>query len=135
MDGGPAYRQDSKIGPRDADFGVRMASVEDLVRISDENRQRGWSARWSSPDALRGEVAAGSTAILCPLFRNGGLVTEPESYRCHIFFASSKENRGLVSLIDVGRGTFESLREANSIENLTRVIRLLIDSYDLTPLG
>lgn len=41
----------------------------------------------------------------------------------------------MVSLIDVGRGTFENLREANSIENLTRVVRLLIDNYELTPLG
>lgn len=135
MSGDPAYRQESKIGPRDVDFGVRMASVEDLVHINNENRYRGWSARWSSPDALRNEVAAGSTAILCPLFRNGGLVAEPESYRCHVFFASSRENRGLVSLIDVGRGTFANLREVNSIENLTRVVRLLVDSYELTPLG
>ncbi|MBO4161250.1 hypothetical protein [Micromonospora antibiotica] len=135
MSGDPAYRQESKIGPRDADFGVRMAGVEDLVRINDENRHRGWSARWSSHDALRSEVAAGSTAILCPLFRNGGLLAESQSYRCHVFFASSRENRGLVSLIDVGKGTFENLREANSIENLTRVVRLLMDSYELTPLG
>lgn len=129
------YRQESKIGLRDADFAFRMASVEDLVHINDENRRHGWSARWSSPDTLRREVAAGSTAILSPLFRNGGLITVPESYRCHIFFASNRENRGLVSLIDVGRGTFETLREVNSVENLTRVVRLLIDSYDLTPLG
>jgi hypothetical protein len=129
------HRQESKVDSRDADFVVRLASVEDLVKINDEDRRQGWSARWSSSDALRSDVAAGSTAILCPLFRNGGPLDEPESYRCHVFIASGRQNRGLVSLLDVGRLTLENLREADSIETLTRVVRLLIDSYDVSPLS
>ncbi len=112
----------------------RLASVDELSAVNDEAKRNSWGAKWSSKEALRNQVGAGTTAILCPVFRNGGTTGEPESFRCYIWFYPSSPARPLVSLLDVACETFSKLREASSAQQLKRVSRVLLDGYELTKL-
>jgi hypothetical protein len=115
-----------KIPTDHPDFSVRLAGIDDLLRINEEARANGWTARWSSPAALRRQVDPASTAIICPLLRNG----RGESLRCHVWFVADRP-KGVVSLLDVGKGTLLGLREAATPRDLRQVARILLDSYDL----
>ncbi len=74
-------------------------------------------------------------ALLCPLFFvNGGLIEEPESYRCHVWFVSAVDGKSVVSLVDVTRESLEGLREVSNPVHLRRVVRVLLDGSDLAAL-
>jgi hypothetical protein len=108
----------------DADFTVRVAATDDLLRIQRENVANGWARRWSSEDALLRQVESVAGVFLCPMLRNGGPVTEPESYRCWAWFVLGTEDgtRG-VTLLDVSRDVFDKLPELESPTELRRVIK------------
>jgi hypothetical protein len=126
------FRQQSMVAWNDPDFSVRLASVEDLVQVQRDTQHNGWGARWSSEDALVRQVEPGTTAVLCPLFRNGGPEDEPESYRCHIWFVlRSEKDARIVSLVDVGMDMFTTLPEASDPAQLKRVIRVMFEGSPL----
>ena len=129
------YRQWSEVQPNDPDLVVYLAEIDDLVRINDEAKRHLWGAKWSSTEALRQQVKDGTTCVLCPVFRNGGPADEPESFRCFVWFVEKSESRGRVSLLDVGTATLAGLRRASSPERLTRIVRALLDSFELATIG
>ncbi|WP_405161781.1 hypothetical protein OG203_36520 [Nocardia sp. NBC_01499] len=116
-----------------------MADQRDLQRLQDEAMALHLAA-WSSNNALAHQVSADSVAFLCPVFRNGAPVDEPESYRCYIWFVERPEashgtgERGAVSLMDVTVESFESLREVTDPVRLTAIVRYLFDSHPPTAL-
>lgn len=127
-------RQQSKVSSGDPDFSVRLATVQDLRRITGEAKDHTWSARWSSDNALLSHIDADSMVVLCPLFRNGGPVDEPESYRCHVWFVEAAAPQPKVSLVDVSRRSLDGLPEASTVTQLKKVIRSLLDGYPLEAL-
>lgn len=117
-------RQRSEVQWGDADFTVRVAATDDLLRIQHENVTNAWDRRWSSEDALLRQVESVAGVFLCPMLRNGGPVAEPESYRCWAWFVLGAEDgtRG-VTLLDVSRAIFETLPELESPTELRRVLK------------
>jgi len=123
-----------KFDTRDSRFSVRRALLPDLIRINEEAERENWSAKWSSVEALERQVEPDGAAFLCPVFRNGGPLSEPESFRCYVWFTDRLEKRGVVSLLDVSWKTFSELERARSIEQLERVIFVLLANYTLARL-
>ncbi|MET3987768.1 hypothetical protein [Streptomyces sp. PvR034] len=128
-EGPEGMRRELRMAVGDPEFSVRVATFEDLERLTREALLRRWAAAWSSVEALAGQVPTGSTAFLCPLFRNGGAGNEPASYRCHLWFVERSTDRGAVSLIDVGVDSYEALREVTEPALLRKVIRYVLDSH------
>ncbi len=127
-------RGEYKIAADDPEFSVRLASFDDLRSLLAEAKKIGFSATWSSEDSLLRQVDPQAKAIICPLFSNGGRMTEPESYRCHVWFVSNSDGQCLVSLIDVTRASFRRLPEVIDLAQLKKVIRVLMDGYSLAAL-
>ena len=121
------FRQRTEVQWGDADFTVRVATTEDLLRVQRENVANGWARRWSSEDALVRQVESVGGVFLCPMLRNGGPSEEPESYRCWAWFVLGADDgtRG-VTLVDVGRAVFETLPELESATELRRVIKAIM---------
>lgn len=133
-DGAERQRQCLEL-PADAPgLGFRLASVDELVEINDEAKRNLWGAKWSSVEALRRYVRAGTTVILCPVFRNGGPANEPESFRCYIWLYTNSSSRPMVSLVDVACERFSKLREVSSAQQLRKVARVFLDGYELAKL-
>lgn len=133
------YRQHINLSAEDSRLRVCVVDQRDLLRLQDEAKRLGGAA-WSSNDALAQQVSGRSVAFLCPVFRNGALVDEPESYRCYIWFLARGDasegvaDHGAVSLVDVTVESFEALREVTDPVRLTAVIRYLLDSHPMTAL-
>jgi hypothetical protein len=118
------YRRRSDVEWGDPDFTVRVAGVEDLLRVQRENVTHDRTRRWSSEKALLHQVSPVSGIFLCPMLRNDGLDSEPESYRCWAWFVlGSDGGKQGVTLLDVGRDIFESLPELSSPTELRRAIK------------
>lgn len=129
-----AFRKWSEIQQTDPELAIYLATIEDLVRINDEAKRYLWGAKWTSEDALRNQVKPESQCVVCPAFRNGGPVEEPESYRCYIWFVDASAGAARVSLIDVSAPTLAQLRGASSVDQLKRVTRTLLGSFELARL-
>jgi hypothetical protein len=127
-------RRWSEVLLTDPELVIYLATVDDLVRISGEAKRHLWGAKWTSEGALRRQVKPGSSCIICPAFRNGGPVDEPESYRCYVWFIDGPAGAGRVSLIDVSVATLAQLRVASSVDQLKRVTRTLLGSFELARL-
>ncbi|WP_329109368.1 hypothetical protein OG792_11530 [Micromonospora sp. NBC_01699] len=124
-------RQWSEVQLNDPELIIYLAGIDDLVRLNDEAKRHLWGAKWSSTEALRRQVEGGAMCVICPVFRNGGSVDEPESFRCFVWFIEKPEGRGRVSLLDVGTATLAGLRRASSPDRLTRIVRALMDGFEL----
>ncbi|MEV6725469.1 hypothetical protein AB0M94_31595 [Streptomyces xanthochromogenes] len=97
------------IHSTDADFRVCQISFHTLLEIQLEAEELGLAARWTSLDALRGQVEDGP-ALLQPLVREER-EGEVRSYRCLLLFSSpNSENSGGIVTIDLAPGKFKSLK-------------------------
>lgn len=134
MNNNAGVRRAYKIGAEDPEFSVRLASIDDLRGLLAEAKKIGLSAMWTSEDSLLRQVNSQARAIICPLFRNGGRMAEPVSYRCHVWFVGKPEGQPLVSLIDVTRDSFHRLPEAADPAQLKKVVRVLLDGLPLAAL-
>lgn len=127
------------LSAEDPRLSMRMADQRDLQRLHEEANAL-HLATWSSNHALAHQASASSVAFLCPAFRNGAPIDEPESYRCYIWFVERPEashrsaDHGTVSMMDVTVESFESLREVTDPVRLTAIIRYILDSHPLTAL-
>jgi len=119
------FRGRSDVEWGDADFTVRVAGVDDLVRIQRENVAHDRARRWSSENALLRQVSSVAGVFLCPMLRNDGPAAGPESYRCWAWFVlGADEGTQGVTLLDVGKDIFETLPELYSPTELRRVIKV-----------
>jgi hypothetical protein len=132
--GGGGFHPSGKVEVDGPDFSVRWADLDDLYRLVREATESGLSARWSSVDALTRQVEPGTTAILCPLFRNADPIGDPPSFRCHVWFVSRSEKQAAVSLFDVKRESFLALSELSRPDQLRKAVRLILDWQSLVPL-
>jgi hypothetical protein len=76
----------SAIHSTDPDFRVCQISFETLLELQRQAERRSWATRWSSEDALRGQVME-TSVLLRPILReewNGVL----RAYRCLILFSA-----------------------------------------------
>lgn len=135
MNSEDATRPEHRITVGHPQFSVRLATFSDLEQITTEARSAQLSASWTSIAALREQVHHDAKAVVCPLFRNGGLVDHPESYRCHIWFVNRSDHSPIVSLVDIKKATFLMLTEAVEPSDLRKIVRLLLDGYELGPLA
>lgn len=96
------------IQSTDTDFLVCRISFEMLLEIQMEAQEQGLATRWSSVDALRGQVKEGPV-LLQSLMREerAGAV---RSYRCLVLFSTADGlPSGGLATIDVAPSRFESL--------------------------
>ena len=92
----------------DSDFRVCRISFDTLLEIQLEAEERGWGTRWTSVDALRGQVKE-EAVLLQSLMREerGGAV---RAYRCLLLFSSVEGgDAGGIVAIDLDPARFESL--------------------------
>jgi hypothetical protein len=122
------YRQ--IVSARDADFSVRIADFDDLIRLQQEAQDNGLTAKWSSLEALVWQVEP-TTVVWTPLLRNGRQQGRPDSYRCYIWFTQRPNSSRTVSLFDVTATSLSSLRQAASPEQLRYLVRMILDGYRL----
>jgi hypothetical protein len=96
------------IQSSDGDFRVCRIDFDTLLEIQMEAEERGWATRWTSVDALRGQVKE-EAVHLQSLMREerGGVV---RAYRCLLLFSSAEggDSGGIVT-IDLDPARFESL--------------------------
>ena len=90
----------SLIRPGDPDFRICRIDFGTLVRLQIQAEERGWSTRWSSVEALRGQVKDG--AVLVQSFmrqqRGGGV----EVVRCLVLASTVGDGHaGGVATLDV----------------------------------
>lgn len=98
----------SIIRSADPDFRICQISFDTLLEIQLEAEGRGWSTRWSSVEALRGQVKE-DLVFLQSLMREerDGVV---QAYRCFLLFSTVGEGRaGGIATIDLDPMRFESL--------------------------
>ncbi len=119
----------SMIHSTDPDFRISQISFHTLLEIQLEAEDRGLATRWSSADALRGQVKD-DFVLLQSLMREerGGFL---KSYRCLVLFSTvGAENGGGIATIDLDPARFESLerldRDSNVHKALTRVFSLAL---------
>jgi hypothetical protein len=113
----------------DADFRVCQIGFDALLEIQLEAEERGFAARWTSVDALLGQVQEESV-ILQSLMREerGGVV---RSYRCLLLFsAADGDGAGGISTIDLSPERFEALerldRDPDVRKAFTRMFSLAL---------
>src|SRR6184192_2723670 len=98
----------SMIKLTDPDFRVCRIGFDTLLEIQLEAEGRGWETRWTSVDALRGQIKEESV-LLQSLLREerGGTV---QAYRCLLLFSTvDSAEAGGIATIDIGPTRFESL--------------------------
>jgi hypothetical protein len=116
-----SFRARSDVEWGDPDFTVRVAGVDDLLRIQRENVARDRPRRWSGEGALLRQVSSVSGVFLCPMLRDD----TAGSYRCWAWFVlGADEGTQGVTLLDVGKGIFDALPELYSPTELRRVIKV-----------
>jgi hypothetical protein len=111
----------SLIRSTDPDFRVCEISFDALLVIQAEAESRGWATRWSSVEALRGQVKEGAV-LLRPLMREerGGVL---QAYRCLLLFATAgDQNAGGVATIDLDPAMLESLERIDRDPDVRRAL-------------
>lgn len=122
------FRQVMRIKWDHPDFSVRSASLEDILRVQRDNVEHRLSTRWTSEEALLRQMAIDTQTFICPIYRNGGLEADPESYKCWMwYFSTSREQMRAVSLLDVRKELFASLAEVAQPSDLRRVIVMMME--------
>jgi hypothetical protein len=96
------------IHSTDPDFHVCRIGFDTLLEIQLEAEDRGWATRWTSVDALRGQVKD-EAVLLQSLMREerGGRL---RAYRCLVLFSTvDGDEAGGVATTDLDPARFESL--------------------------
>jgi hypothetical protein len=98
----------SMIYSADTDYRVCQISFDTLLEVQAEAEDRGWATRWTSAEALRGQVKD-EVAIIQSLMREEreGVV---HAYRCLLLFsAMDGSDAGAITTIDLDATRFQSL--------------------------
>jgi hypothetical protein len=111
----------SMIHSADSDFRVCRISFDTLLEIQLEAEDRGFATRWTSVDALRGQVKE-DVVFLQSLMREeraGAL----HAYRCLLLFsARNGRDAGGVATIDLDPARLESLERVDRDEDVRRTL-------------
>ncbi len=102
----------SLIGPDDPDFRVCRVDFGTLLDLQIHAERQGWGTRWSSVDALRGQVR--DEPVLLQSFlrqERGGAVS---TFRCLVLFSVVEgDGAGGVTTLDVDPALLASLEPAD----------------------
>jgi hypothetical protein len=122
------------IHSTDPDFRVCRISFDTLLEIQLEAEERGWATRWTSVDALRGQVKE-EVVVLQSLMREerGGAV---HAYRCLLLFSTVEgKDAGGVVTVDLDPARFESLerldRDLDVRKALARMFSLALGGISM----
>jgi hypothetical protein len=114
----------------DPDFRVCQISFDTLIQFQLEAESQGWATRWTSVDALRGQVKEGPV-LLQSLMREerGGSV---RAYRCLVLFSTlNGAGAGGIATIDLAParyGTLERLdRDPDVRQAFVRMFSLALN--------
>jgi hypothetical protein len=121
---GEGRREMPLIHPTDTDLRVCQISFEALLDIQLEAEQLGLATRWSSADALRGQVKEDAVVLQSLMSEErGGAV---RSYRCLVLFSTADGTPpGGVATIDLAPARYASLdRVIQALEVLQVFARL-----------
>lgn len=120
-----------RVWPADGDFRICRIGFQELVVIQAEAEERGWSTRWTSEQALRGQVKE-EPVLLHPLIREerAGAV---HSYRCLVLFSTvDRGGAGGVVTVDVEPARFSSFER---IDQDPTVRQALVRIFSLASAG
>lgn len=113
----------------DPDFRICRINFDMLLDLQAEAEAQGWATRWSSIDALRGQVGEGAI-LLQPMMREerGGVL---RAYRCLALFSIvDGKGAGGVATIDIAPARLESMerldRDLDVRDALVRVFSLAL---------
>jgi hypothetical protein len=119
----------SMIRSSDPDFRICLIDFNTLVEIQLDAERLGYVTRWTSVDALRGQVKE-RAAVLQTLMREkrDGVI---RSYRCLLLFSTMENGAaGGVATIDLDLARLESLdrldRDRDVREALSRIFSLAL---------
>lgn len=105
----------------DPDFRVCQISFDTLLEIQVEAEGRGWATRWTSVDALRGQVKE-EGVFLQSLMREerGGAM---RAYRCLVLFSTvDGRDTGGIATIDLDPARFETLERLDRDPDVRRAL-------------
>ncbi|ONI89340.1 hypothetical protein ALI144C_05205 [Actinosynnema sp. ALI-1.44] len=114
----------SLIHSTDPDFCVCRISFDLLLEIQLEAEERGWATRWSSVNALRGQVKE-EAVVLQSLMREtrGGAV---RAYRCVVLFSTvDGEDAGGIATVDLDPARFAALERLDRDPDVRNVLARL----------
>lgn len=77
----------SMIKSSDPDFRVCQIDFDTLLDLQERASERGWGTRWSSSDALREQVKAGSVILMTMMRQTRG--ADESAVRCLVLFAAA----------------------------------------------
>jgi len=98
----------SMIHPSDPDFRICRVDFNTLLEIQSDAERLGFATRWTSPDALRGQVRE-QDAVLQTLMREKRAAVI-RSYRCLLLFSAvDGATSGGLATIDLDLARLESL--------------------------
>ncbi|MEU0533616.1 hypothetical protein [Amycolatopsis tolypomycina] len=109
------------ISSADPDFRICRIDFDTLVEIQLDAERQGFSARWTSVSALRGQVEDDSVFLqsLMREEREGSV----RAYRClAIFSASNSEDAGGVATVDLDPMRFTSLERLDRDSDVRKAL-------------
>lgn len=122
------------IGVDDEEFRVCYIEFNELIDVQLEAEYEGWSARWSSVEALRSQVKE-APVLLRPLLREErhGVL---RCYRCLLIFSSLEGGgAGGVASMDISRARVESFERIdgniNTRESFSRIFSLAVGGISM----
>lgn len=119
----------SLIRTADSDYRFCLIDFETLEAIQSRAEEEGWTTRWSSLDALRGQVGAGPVILQTFLRQDHGKYGR--AVRCFALFRLvGQPSRGAITTIDVEPATLLSVarldRDPDVREALSTIFVLLL---------
>lgn len=119
----------SIIRSADPDFRICRINFDVLLDLQAEAEAHGWATRWSSTDALRGQVGEGAVLLQSMMREERGGVLR--AYRCLALFSlADSKGAGGVATIDLAPERLESLerldRDLDVRDTLLRVFSLAL---------
>lgn len=124
----------SMIYSTDSDFRVCQISFDTLVEIQLEAEQRGWATRWTSVEALRGQVK--EEAVFLQSLMREEREGDVRSYRCLMIFSMADGGgAGGIATIDLDPARFGMLerldRDLDVRKALVRIFSLAMGGISM----
>ncbi|WP_189238990.1 hypothetical protein [Planomonospora parontospora] len=111
----------SMIHPTDPDFRVCQIDFNTLLEIQLEAEGRGWATRWTSVEALRGQVKEEAIFLQSLMREEREGVTR--AYRCLLIFSIvDGEDAGGIATIDIDPRRFASLERLDRDPDVRKVL-------------
>ncbi|MCM0621776.1 hypothetical protein [Nocardioides bruguierae] len=113
------------IQTSDPDFRICELDFETLIELQQEAEERGWGTRWTSAEALRGQVSHDEVALLQPFLRQRR-GRDLHVFRCFILFSSlGSDQRGAITTMDVAAERVGGMRRVDRDPDVRNALSLV----------